>query len=58
MMDGYTKIIENKIESLTGKQKEDLLKQVAKAVETNDIKAVGEIKTKHTGELAKALGTS
>lgn len=54
-MDGYTKIIENKIEELTGKQKEDLLKQVAKAVEANDIKAVGEIKAKHTGELAKAL---
>lgn len=54
-MDAYTKKVENKIEELTGKQKEDLLKQVAKAVEANDIKAVGEIKAKYTGEMSKAL---
>jgi len=54
-MDTYTKLVENKIEELTGKQKDDLLKQVAKAVETNDIKAVGTIKAKYTGELSKAL---
>ena len=54
-MDTYTKLVENKIEELTLKQKDDLLKQVAKAVESNDIKAVGVIKAKYTGELSKAL---
>jgi hypothetical protein len=54
-MDGFTKTMENKLEDLTAKQKEDLLKQVSKAVESNDIKAIGAIKAKYTGELAKAM---
>lgn len=54
-MDGFTGIIEGKLEEITAKQKEDLLKQVSKAVEANDIKAIGEIKAKYTGEMSKAL---
>lgn len=54
-MDGYTKLIEGKLEEITAKQKEDLLEQVKKAIEGNDIKAIGEIKAKYTGELAREM---
>ncbi len=37
------------------KQREDLLKQVSVAIEKNDIQAIGAIKAKYTGEMAKAL---
>lgn len=40
---------------VTEKMKEDLLEQVKKAVDNNDIAAVGKIKAKYTGELAGAL---
>lgn len=54
-MDSYTNLLEGKIEELTAKQKEDLLKQVAAAVEADDIKAIGAIKAKYTGDLAREL---
>lgn len=39
-MDDYTTKIENTVQELTERQKADMLKQVAAAVESNDIKAV------------------
>lgn len=43
------------IESITSKQKADILAQVKRAVEGNDIAKVGQIKAKYTGDLAAAL---
>lgn len=46
---------EGDVEKITNKQKEDILAQVKRAVEANDIAAVGKIKAKYTGDLAKSL---
>ena len=54
-MDEYTLKAEGAIDEITAKQKADLLKQVSDAVKDNDIKTIGTIKAKHTGEMAKAL---
>lgn len=54
-MDSFGDIIKEEIDIITAKQKEDLLKQIQSAVEKNDVKAIGEIKAKHTGELSRAL---
>lgn len=43
------------VEEITKKQKADILAQVKKAVENNDIAKVGEIKAKYSGELSAAL---
>ncbi len=54
-MDTFDQILSEKVEEITAKQKEDLLNQVKKAVENNDIRAVGTIKAKYTNELSQAL---
>lgn len=46
---------ESEIEAITKKQADDILVQVKRAVENNDIAAVGQIKARYTGELASAL---
>ena len=47
--------LEEKITDITSRQKEDLLKQVKKAVEDNDINALDGVKTKYKAELAAAI---
>lgn len=54
-MISFEQILKDKIDEVTSKQKEDLLKQVKKAVDGDDIAAVGEIKVKYTGDLSQAL---
>lgn len=54
-MDQFQRIVEERMDEITAKQKADLLEQVSKAVKDNDIKAIGTIKAKHTGEMQKAL---
>ncbi len=54
-MDTFDQILSEKVGEITAKQKEDLLNQVKKAVENNDIRAVGTIKAKYTNELSQAL---
>ena len=54
-MDSYTNLIEGKLEEITAKQKADILEQVKKAVDADDIKAIGNIKAKYTGDLAREL---
>lgn len=49
------KDLEKQLGATTAKMSEDLLSQVKKAVDNNDIKAVGQIKAKYTGEVASAL---
>ena len=46
---------EGDIDGITERQKKDILAQVKRAVESDDIAKVGEIKAKYTGELAGAL---
>jgi len=54
-MSTFESILEEKLADITKRQKEDLLQQVKRAVEANDIKAVGKIKAKYTGEMSQAL---
>jgi len=54
-MESFSKILNEKITEITDKQKIDLLAQVKKAVESNDINAVSTISAKYAGELAQAL---
>lgn len=46
---------DGEVEEITKKQSADILSQVKRAVDNDDIKAVGEIRAKYTGELASAL---
>lgn len=43
------------VDEITDKQKADILAQVKRAVENDDIAKVGQIKAKYTGDLASAL---
>lgn len=54
-METFSDILQKKLTDITNKQKEDLLKQVKKAVDNNDIKAIGIIKAKYKTELSNAL---
>jgi SPP1 gp7 family putative phage head morphogenesis protein len=54
-LDTFESILKEKLEEITARQREDLLKQIKTAVESNDIQAVGQIKAKYTGELSQAL---
>lgn len=54
-MDTFGEKLENDVTDITEKQKQDLLRQVKKAVDNNDIKALGELKVKNKGELSQAL---
>lgn len=58
MQDAITKFeqqLEEKITEITAKQKADLMAQVKRAVEGNDINALGDISVKYKGELAQAI---
>lgn len=54
-LDSFETILDEKITEITKDMKEDLLKQVKKAVDENDIKAVGTISAKYTWRLSSAL---
>lgn len=54
-MQSFEDLLFEKYETIAKKQKEDLLKQVKKAVQNNDIEAVWRIRTKFSSELAQAL---
>lgn len=51
----FEQTLKDKIDEITAKQKADILAQIKKAVDSNDIAAVGEIKAKYTGDLSQAL---
>lgn len=53
----FGKTLAGQTEESVAKMKADLLEQVRKAVDGNDIAAVGKIKAKFTGEIAGALTT-
>lgn len=53
--DTFEAQLDEKLQELADKQKEDLLAQVKKAVEDNDIAAVGKMKAKYTGDIAQLL---
>lgn len=48
--------LQSSLEEITAQQKEDLLLQVKRAVEQNDLTKVGAIKAKYTGDLKSAIG--
>lgn len=54
-LDTFETILDEKLNEITAEMKEDLLKQVKKAVEENDIAAVWQISAKYTGKLSSAL---
>ena len=54
-LDTFEAILQAKVEEITTKQKNDLLKQVDKAVKNNDIKGIGLISVKYKGELSQAI---
>lgn len=54
-VDRFKSALDAELDDLTSKQKSDLLEQVRKAVDKNDIAAVGQIKARHTGEISAAL---
>lgn len=54
-METFEQTLKDKIDEVTAKQKADLLAQIKKAVDANDIAAIGEIKAKYTGDLSQAL---
>lgn len=54
-IDTFQKILEEKVAEITIEMKTDLLAQVKRAVESNDIKAVGQINAKYSGKLSSAL---
>jgi len=51
----FEETLSSSVDETLAKIKDDLLSQVKKAVEANDIAAVGNIKAKYTGELSQAL---
>ena len=54
-MESFEKILSDNVDEITAKQKEDILNQIKKAVEGNNIAAVGEVKAKYSGDLSQAL---
>lgn len=52
----FESALNQEMDDLLSKQKQDLLNQVKKAVENNDIASVGVLKAKFTGEISSALG--
>jgi len=54
-METFEKILQDNVDSIIQKQREDILKQIKKAVDSNDIAAVGTIKAKYTADLSQAL---
>lgn len=54
-LDSFENILDEKLEEIGEEIKQDLLAQVKKAVEKNDIAAVWQISAKHTGKLSSAL---
>lgn len=51
----FQKALDTEVADITANQKADLLAQVRRAVEKNDIAGVGKIKAKYTGDLSSAL---
>lgn len=51
----FESILTDKLDEITTRQKEDLLNQVKKAVENNDVAALGAIKAKYKGEISQAM---
>ncbi len=54
-MDQFKAALDSELDSITKDQKADILSQVQRAVEGNDIAAVGQIKAKYVGDLSSAL---
>lgn len=54
-VDKFGSALDSEMNQITADQKADLLSQVKRAVDANDIAAVGVIKAKYTGELSSAL---
>lgn len=54
-METYTQILEEKLNEIWQKIWDDLLLQIKKAVENNDIKALWEIKAKYKSELSQTI---
>lgn len=54
-LSGANEKFDQVVDALTADQKADILTQVKRAVDANDIAAVGKIKAKYTGNLSSAL---
>jgi SPP1 gp7 family putative phage head morphogenesis protein len=54
-MEKFSAILEKNVSDITEKQKTDILAQVRRAVESNDVEAIGKIRVKYTGEMASAI---
>lgn len=54
-LERYQAEIEERLKGITAKQKEDILAQVKRAVEANDVSALDGIKVKYKGEVATAI---
>lgn len=54
-METFEKVLQENVDWILQKQREDILKQVKKAVDSNDIAAIGTIKAKYTADLSQAL---
>lgn len=54
-MDSYWKILDEKLNDVWWKTKEDLINQIKVAIENNDIKALWEIKAKYKSELSQIV---
>ena len=54
-LDAANAKLEVQLNAITADQKADLLSQIKRAVESNDIAAIGKIRVRYTGELSSAL---
>lgn len=54
-METFEKVLQENVDWIIQKQREDILKQIKKAVDNNDIAAIGTIKAKYTADLSQAL---
>lgn len=54
-LETFSNILAEKIDEITARQKADLLSQVKKAVEANDIEAVGAIAAKYSNDISQAI---
>lgn len=54
-MDTFEEKLQAQFDEITEKQKQDLIEQVKRAVENDDIAALGKIKAKYRGELSQAM---
>lgn len=54
-METFEKVLQENVDWIVQKQREDILKQIKKAVDDNDIAAVWAVKAKYTADLSQAL---